>query len=102
MGPLFDRLRDTGGPIRVATLHGSKLAVFSMVRRKPGRHAGRQADPDDEFPVGRDMSVGIVVDYLILRNRSIVLHEASPSICLELVENPESGATPASSPCACG
>lgn len=101
MGPLFDRLRETGGPIHVATLHGSNLAVFAMVPRKPGRHAGRQADPDDEFPVGRDMSVGIVVDYLILRNRPIVLHEASPSVCLELVESPEPRVTSAPSPCAC-
>lgn len=89
MGPLFDRLRESGEPIHVATLHGTELAVFVMVPHTPARHAGRQAGPEDEFPVNRDMSVGIVVDYLILRERPITLHEVSPNISLELVENPE-------------
>lgn len=91
MGPLFDRLRAGGEPLHVATLHGDSLAVFVMVPHKRARHAGRDADPDDEFPVGREMAVGMVIDYLILRDKPIVIHEASPrTISLELVENPES------------
>ena len=98
MGPLFDQLRESWEPLHVATLHGEHLAVFAMVPHKPARHAGRHDDPDDEFPVNRDMSVGIVLDYLILRDKPIVIHEASPNISLELVENPESEPSPCTRP----
>jgi hypothetical protein len=89
MGPLFDRLRETGEPIHVATLHGDNLAVLALVPDKPAKHAGKPTDPDEPFPISRDMAVGMVVDYLILRDRPIVLLEASPHISVALVENPE-------------
>ncbi len=91
MASLFDQVRLTGGPVHVATLHDNALAVFAMVPCKPARHACPQADSDDEFPVNPDMSVGIVVDYLILRDRPLLFRKASPQVSLELVENPDTG-----------
>ena len=91
MASLFDQVRLTGGSVHVATLHGNALAVFAMAPCKPARHACPQTDSDDEFPVNPDMSVGIVVDYLILRDRPLLFRKASPQVRLELVENVDAG-----------
>jgi hypothetical protein len=94
MAPFFDKLRQTGEPVHIATVHNEDLVVFTMVPCKPGRHAGRQVDPEDKFPVSPDMSIGIVLDYLILREKPILIREASPQVCLELVERPASDPHP--------
>jgi hypothetical protein len=98
MASLFDQVRLSGGPVHVATLHDNALAVFAMVPHKPARHAIPQTEPDDEFPVSPDMSVGILVDYLILRDRPVVFRAASPQVSLELVENPAAGTALKTSP----
>ena len=88
MASLFERLRATGGPIQVAVLDGQMLVIFVMARMQPtkGRHALPSVEDDDRFPMDPDMSVGIVLDYLRLRDRPILCHEASPTVRLELVE----------------
>lgn len=90
MAPFFDQLRQTREPVHIATVHDDDLVVFAMVPCKPARHAGPQVDPEDKFPVSPDMSIGIVIDYLILREKPILVREAFPQICLELVERPTS------------
>ncbi len=97
MASLFDQLHQTEGPLHIATLHGEDLIVFAMEPRRPGRHAYR-IDPDDELRISPDMSVGVVVDYLILRDRPAVIHEATPQVFLELVERLGRN----SSPCGAG
>jgi hypothetical protein len=88
MASLFNQLRQAGGALHVAVLQDDNLLVFAMVEHKRARHAGLQADPDDDFPMSPDMSVGMVLDYLILRDRPLIFHEASPQVSVELVENP--------------
>jgi hypothetical protein len=99
MGSLFDQLREADGTLHVAVVHGKDLLIFAMVEHKRARHAGPQADPADYFPMGPDMRVGIVLDYLILRNRPIIVQEASPQVSLELVENPSDENEPKPTPC---
>jgi hypothetical protein len=89
MADLFEQLRQTGGPLHVAVSHGDDLLVFAMVPHQAAKHAGSSADPDDNFPMSPDMTVGIVLDYLILRGKPITFYEATPQVSLELVENPE-------------
>ena len=98
MDSLFEQLREADGPLHVAVAHGDGLIVFVMVPRKTARHAGQQIDPDDDFPMSQGMSVGIVLDYLILREKPIIFHEACPQVSLELVENPTTGPAPQTSP----
>jgi hypothetical protein len=90
MAPFFDQLRQTGDVVHIATVHDEDLVVFAMVPCKPGRHAGLQVDSVDKFPVSPDMPIGMVIDYLILREKPILIREASPQVCLELVERPAS------------
>lgn len=94
MAAVFNQVRQSGGPVHVATLHDDALAVFAMVPCKPARHAYPQIGNDDEFPMNPDMSVGIVVDYLILRNRPLLFRKTCPQVSLELVENPDAGPAP--------
>ena len=94
MAPFFDHSGRTGEPVHIAAVHGEDLVVFAMVPCKLGRHASLQVDPEDRFPVSPDMSIGIVVDYLILREKPILIREASPQVCLELVERPGFRSTP--------
>jgi hypothetical protein len=100
MAPLFEQLYRSDGPVHIATLHGEDdLIVFAMVPHRPGRHAyHRETDPDDELRISPDMSVGLVVDYLILADRPVVIREVSPQVCIELVEGPDGPARHAS-PC---
>jgi hypothetical protein len=93
MASLFNQVRQSGGPVHVATLHGNDLAVFVMAPCKLAKHACPQTEKD-EFPISPDMSVGIVIDYLILRGRPLLFRKASPQVSLELVENPDAGRSP--------
>jgi hypothetical protein len=97
MASLFEQLSTAGGPINVAVADGNDLIVFAMSPIKPPRHAGAQADPDEDFPMSPGMSVGIVLDYLRLRDKPIIFHEASPQVSLELVEDPNPGPAPKAS-----
>ena len=99
MASLFDQLRRADGPLHVAVPHGNDLLVFVMVEHNRARHAGAEAGPEDDFPMSPGMSVGIVLDYLILRDKPLIFHEASPQVSLELVENPgaDSAAKPSAS-----
>jgi hypothetical protein len=105
MEPLFEQLHQTEGPLHIATLHGEDLTVFAMMPiapptrpRRPGRHAHHL---DDDLRISSDMSVGVVVDYLFLRDSPVVFREASPQVCLELVERPDVS-DHQSSPCGAG
>jgi hypothetical protein len=99
MASFFNQLHQAGGALHVAVLQDDNLLVFAMVEHKRARHAGPQADPDDNFPMSPDMSVGMVLDYLILRDRPLIFHEASPQVSVELVENPAAESTSKPTPC---
>lgn len=95
MATLFDQLRDTGGPLHVAVLSDGNLIVFAMTRLRTARHAGPQGDAvDNDFPVSPHMSVGIVLDYLLLRGKPMIFHEETPQVSIELVENPQDEPAP--------
>lgn len=96
MASLFEQLRATDGPLHVAVPDGKNLSVFVMVPLKGARHAGPSIDPDENFPMSPGMSVGLVLDYLRIREKPIIFHEACPEVILELVEKPAPG--PKSSP----
>lgn len=88
MASLFEQLRAADGPLHVAVPDGKNLSVFVMVPLKGARHAGPSLDPDEDFPMSPGMSVGLVLDYLRLREKPIIFHEACPEVSLELVEKP--------------
>lgn len=98
MASLFEHLRAADGPLNVAVADGDSLIVFAMIPITPARHAGAQTDPDDDnFPMSPSMSVGIVLDYLRLRDKPMIFHEASPQVSVELVEDPNPGPAPKTS-----
>ena len=86
MAPFFDQLHRTGEPVHIATLHGNELVVVALVPYRPARHAGPPVDDEGEFPLRADVSVSLVVDYLILREGPILIREISPQVCIELLE----------------
>jgi hypothetical protein len=88
MGMLFDQLRAANGPIHVAVIDNDQLMILAMVPVKPGKHAEPDVDPDDNFPVGPEVPVGILLDYLRLRDRPILCRELTPKVSLELVDGP--------------
>lgn len=89
MGIFFDQLRDTGAPINVAVVSGEQLVICAMAPLpQQSEHALREIGADGIFPVDRDMTVGMLIDYLQLLGRPIVVRGGSPKISLELVDGP--------------
>jgi hypothetical protein len=88
MGILFDQVREAGGPIHVAVEDNDDLLIFVMAPIVPSRHSMPSTDAYERFPIDPGVSVGIVLDYLRMRDRPILCREANPQVSLELVEGP--------------
>lgn len=87
LGSFFEEVRRTDGPVHIATLHGEDLLVVALGPFKSARHA--RPAPVETFPMGPDVAIGILIDYLILREKPILIREVTPQMRAELVERPD-------------
>ncbi len=87
MADLFGHLHAARGPIHVAVRSAAGYFLLSMEPHEAPRHARVKRSADDECGITFGTHVGMVIDYLRMRNRPVYLYEAEPSVALKLVED---------------